>query len=81
MVSAAIMAEAVGLIGKGSLEGIPFEAQLSRCVRQGTIEAVKLFNATVLRLLSPLCEAWSQAAYGIFTSHSRAILYVWADNI
>ena len=81
MLAAAALAESINVTGKGSLEGFSFHTVLSKCVRQGTIEAVRFFNNTMLRLLAPLVEAWSASSFGICIGPTRAVLYVWADNL
>ena len=77
---AAVAQEMCSLIGHGSFENLPLRITISKCIKQGTVEAAIIFNATMLSILAPL-DTWFEAGLGVQFAHTSYRVLVWADNV
>ena len=79
--SAAILQEGVGVKGQVEFAQVCASCYVSKCIRQGTAEAQRIFLAAILSILAPLVLAWESAGRGFsLESGCRLTLIAWADN-
>ena len=78
---AALLQEGVGVSGVADFEGIRAKVEISKCIRQGTVEAQRIFLATMLRLLHPPHARWIANGCGAVVDDTVVPLLLWADNV
>ena len=67
----------IPLQGHCQVEGI----SLSKCIRQGGVEACKLWTICIVYLLEPVVERWRSASVGFNVNGKMFNIVVWVDNI
>ena len=81
VVAAAILQEGIQVNGELAFEGVHVSTPINACVKQGTVEASRLFGATLLSLLAPAREAWAETKQGVIIGSTFVSIIVFADNV
>lgn len=66
--------------GHAQIQGKEAEFMYSKCIREGSVEAAKLFTPMILDAISKTIKFWDDQAYGLEFNARRLLLLIWADN-
>ena len=74
------LVEACEITGIASFDTVPCKFVCNRSLRQGSVEAGRLFAAVMMSVISPSEAAWQEQGLGIFIGSRRMNICVYADN-
>ena len=83
---AALLREMLGLSGKAMLECVESSFAFNRCLRQGSVEAPRLWQKMATQILANVDEEWMKQRKGVLMGIEpegevhQICSFIWADN-